>query len=150
MDRTANTFYREGGIYTMSTSDSFSGAGTVTRSLLVSLLVEHSEEKERESKVDVDDGAIVKGDEFELEVEESRAPLRLRQVVGPTVREHAEHDRLHLPCRSMCLVCITGRGANHGHRTVHDELGEQAPGVSFDYCFFRDQRGGLSTCAGGL
>ena len=33
---------------------------------------------------------------------------------------------------------------NHGHHQVRDELGEQAPEVSFDYCSFRDQPGGDS------
>ena len=70
-----------------------SGAGTVAPSFPVSLLVEHSQE-ERESNVELDDAATVKEDEFELEVKECRTPLRLRQVVGPTVRQRAGHDRL--------------------------------------------------------
>ena len=64
------------------------------------LVVEHSGE-ERRSKVDMDDGATVKEDEFQLEDGECRAALSLRQVVGlpPSVNVQG---RLH-----HC----TGRGA---------------------------------------
>ena len=68
--------------------------------------------------------------------------MRLRQVVGPTARERAEHDRFHLLCRPWCPVCVADRSVDHGHKTVRDERGEQAPEVSFDYCFLRDLPGG--------
>ena len=94
-----------------------------------------------DSRVSVEDRSCADEDEFDVKDEESRTPLRLRQVVGPTARERSKHDRLHLPYRSWCPVCVAGRGVNHGHHQVRDELGEQAPEVSFDYCFLRDQPG---------
>ena len=106
--------------------------------------LEHHEEKEMESRASVEDRSRADEDEFDVEVERSRTPLRLRQVVGPTARERSEHGRLHLPYRSWCPVCVACRGVNHGHQQVRDEFGEQAPEVSFDYCFLRDQPGGDS------
>ena len=78
-------------------------------------------------------------DELHADLEESTVPLRLRQVVGPTVRARSEHDRLNLSCKSWCPVCVAVRSVNHGHKTVRDVLGEQAPEVSFDHGFFYDQ-----------
>lgn len=95
-----------------------------------------------ESGVESGEGAIAEEKhEVEPADEEGRRPMRLKQVVGPTMRERVEHDRLHLPYRSWCPVCVAGRGANHGHKTVQDELGDHAPEVSFDYCFLRDYQG---------
>ena len=56
----------------------------------------------RRSKVDLDDEAILKEDELELKVEESRAPLRLRQIVRSTPRELAEQ---------AVSISFTGAGA---------------------------------------
>ena len=68
---------------------SSSGAGSVTTSFPVSPLVEHLEEKGMESRVSVEDRSCAVDDVFGVEVEESRAPRKLRQ--------RSEHDRLHLP-----------------------------------------------------
>ena len=80
-------------------------------------------QREMESKIDVDDD-IVEDDWFDTEVEESSAPLRWTQVVGSTARERAEHDRIHLPYRSWCPVCVSGQGTNHCHKTFRDDLEE--------------------------
>ena len=63
----------------------------------------HYAERETESKIDVENGSISK-DEFDPDLDRGRAPLTLRQVVGPIARERAEHDRLHLRYRSRCHV----------------------------------------------
>ena len=88
------------------------------------ILLEKHAEEERRSHAQVDDRAIVEADEFETAVEEGRAPLRLREVVGPTIRERAENDRLHLPCTYWY---VARRGANLGHPPMQDELGGQVP-----------------------
>ena len=93
----------------------------------------------RESKIDVENEPVAGDDELHTDLEESRVPLRLRQVIGPTVRAH----RLNLSCRSWCPVCVAVRSVNHGHKTVRDVLGKQAPEVSFDHGFFYDQPGEL-------
>ena len=62
--------------------------------------LEHYAEKETESKIDVENGSIAEDDECDTDEEASRAPLRLKQVVGHTARERVDHDRLHVPYRS--------------------------------------------------
>ena len=60
-------------------------------------------EEDAESNIELGDGDIVEEHES-TEVEESRAPLRLRRVAESIVGEHAEKDRHHLPYTSWCFV----------------------------------------------
>ena len=75
------------------------------------------------------------------DLEESRVPLELREVAGPTACQLVEHHRLDVLSSPVYVL----QRCNHGHKIARDEFGEQIPEGSFDSCL-RDQPRPLQTC----
>ena len=69
--------------------------------------------------------------------EEARAPEVLRDPGAPTQKEIEEHNTTHLPFRSWCPHCVTGKAQDRPHRMKKEEqMDKQVPEIVFDYGFF--------------
>ena len=54
----------------------------------------------------------------------------------PTKKEREEHDLTHIPYRSWCYHCVSGRGKEHPHfEDKHGEKEDRVPVVAMDYCY---------------
>ena len=73
----------------------------------------------------------------EPESEEARPPEVLRDPGAPTVKEIEEHNATHLPFRSWCPHCVTGKAQDRPHRMRKEaQMNKQVPEIVFDYGFF--------------
>ena len=94
------------------------------------------------SPVEVEDGDAGEGVYDEIECEEpvsaeARPPEVLRDPGAPTQREVEEHNITHLPFRSWCPYCVSGKAQDRQHRLrKEDQMAKQVPEVVFDYGFF--------------
>ncbi|MDA8582757.1 reverse transcriptase domain-containing protein [bacterium] len=102
---------------------------------------------------DVEDEAVIEKresddvEEEEVEVieeglqEEGRAPYRVKAPCRPSRKEREEHEATHVPFRSWCWYCVSGRGRNrpHPHGGSREEVEEHIPKISIDYFFFSKQ-----------
>ena len=70
------------------------------------------------------------------EKEEARQPEVLRDPGAPTQKEIEEHNVTHLPFRSWCQHCVSGKAQDRPHRTrKEDQEEKQVPEIVFDYGF---------------
>ena len=93
-------------------------------------------------EADGDEAAGESGEVIELDEEADAdwAPKRLAPDPGvPTADEVAEHDVDHLPYRTWCESCVTGRGTGEQHRK--GPVGS-VPVIAFDYLLVT--RGGVA------
>ena len=81
----------------------------------------------------------VEGEDFEeiecenKESEEARAPEVLRDPGAPTAKEIEEHNTTHLPFRSWCPHCVTGKAQDRPHRMKKEaQMEKQVPEIVFD------------------
>ena len=81
----------------------------------------------------------VEGEDFEeivceeKEGEEARAPEVLRDPGAPTAKEIEEHNTTHLPLRSWCPRCVTGKAQDRPHRMRKEaQMEKQVPEIVFD------------------
>ena len=89
------------------------------------------------------------GDEMREELEESDEipQVRLRVADRPPSRAAVEqHNRLHMPYRSWCPVCVAAKAVDmkHGGKVHADEDLSARSEMVLDYCFFREVAGGPS------
>ena len=76
------------------------------------------------------------GDEIEGDVVEEGQQINVRTVGKPSSqRELDEHMITHIPYRSWCKHCISGRGQNDHHRRQLADREQDVPTVSVDYAF---------------
>ena len=54
-------------------------------------------------------------------------------VKTPSRSEIEEHEKTHLPFRSLCKCCVKGRGVASPHASIKED--HRAPQVVMDYCF---------------
>ena len=76
---------------------------------------------------------------------EERAEFKPRALgKSPSRAEILEHNRLHMPFRSWCPVCISAKAPDlpHGRRRVGPDEASVRDEVSVDYCFLKDTVGG--------
>ena len=75
----------------------------------------------------------------EVESGEARAPEVLRDPGAPTQKEIEEHSVTHLPFRSWCPYCVTGKAHGRPHKSVKEQHDKQVPEIVFDYGFLGGQ-----------
>ena len=63
----------------------------------------------------------------EKESEEARAPEVLRDPGAPTLQEVEEHNITHMPFRSWCPRCVTGKAQERPHRKQETQGHKQIP-----------------------
>ena len=68
------------------------------------------------------------------EGEEARRPKTMRDPGAPTPREIDEHNITHMPYRSWCSSCVSGKARDKPHRHGDQEQ-KSIPEIVFDYCF---------------
>ena len=69
--------------------------------------------------------------------EEARPPEVLRDPGAPTQKELEDHSITHLPFRSWCPHCVSGKAQDRPHRMKkEDQMEKQIPEIVFDYGFF--------------
>jgi hypothetical protein len=56
----------------------------------------------------------------------------------PTEQEVQQHDITHLPFRSWCPHCVSGKARNRPHRKLKDKV-HQVPNIVVDYCFLKGE-----------
>ena len=83
------------------------------------------------TKEDVIEDANAEDDQ--LQCEENEARKVLPTTVLPSQAEIDEHWLDHLPCRSWCGTCVSGRGRERPHLRTHGK--RKIPTLAFDYCF---------------
>ena len=67
------------------------------------------------------------------EQEEARQPEVLRDPGAPTQKEIEEHNVTHLPFRSWCQHCVSGKAQDRPHRMrKEDQEEKQVPEIVFD------------------
>ena len=71
----------------------------------------------------------------EKEGEEARRPEVLRDPGAPTPKEVEEHNVTHMPFRSWCPHCVSGKAQSRHHKRVDHQGEKQIPEVVFDYGF---------------
>ena len=70
--------------------------------------------------------------------EEAVSARPLPSPSDPTEEEKETHAATHLPYRSWCPSCVSGRRDNPGHyRVPEDPLKGRVPEVHLDYCYLR-------------
>ena len=76
--------------------------------------------------------------------DESRDVQRRKMGRPPSSSEIQEHNRLHMPYRSWCPVCVSAKAPDlpHFRRGAAEEDSAQRDEVSLDYCFMKDVVGG--------
>ena len=73
----------------------------------------------------------------EVESEEARPPEVLRDPGAPTSKEIEEHNATHLPFRSWCPYCVTGKAQDRPHRMRKEaQMEKSVPEIVFAYGFF--------------
>ena len=86
----------------------------------------------------------------EKESEEARDPIVLRDPGSPTPREIEEHNVTHMPFRSWCPHCVSGKAKERHHKKQTDADKKNIPEIVFDYCFLGwdewPKKGGLRWC----
>ena len=65
----------------------------------------------------------------------------MRKPDEPTAREREAHEACHVPFRSWCLDCVSGRGVESPHRTNEEKQDEAVSLISGDYGFVRETAG---------
>ena len=93
--------------------------------------------------VDEPEDTMPTGEEVDRSAE---GRIQTTRVIGrpPSEREVREHNRLHMPYRSWCPICISAKGTDVGHKSQSGRAGEceERREVSLDYCFLKDAVGG--------
>ena len=79
-----------------------------------------------------EEAETIEGEE-ELNAEEVEEARPLPNPVLPDQAEIARHNIDHLPYRSWCRACVSGRGRALPHRRVDGQ--RRIPTLAFDYCF---------------
>ena len=67
----------------------------------------------------------------ERESEEARAPEVLRDPGAPTPKEVEDHNVTHLPFRSWCLHCVSGKAQDRPHKRSENQNEKQIPEIVF-------------------
>ena len=92
------------------------------------------EEVTEEATEEVEEKEIKVEEREEEEGKEARRPNTLRDPGAPTPREIEEHNVCHIPYRSWCPSCVSGKARDKPHRSVEQDE-KILPEVVFDYCF---------------
>ena len=71
--------------------------------------------------------------------EEVRKIRQIRKPNEPTAQERLEHDRVHLPFRSWCEICVKGRGKEPHYK--HEDADRAMFSVVIDFFFIADGKG---------
>ena len=69
----------------------------------------------------------------------AQAPRGMPSPCAPTADEVAKHCLTHLPYRSWCKFCVSGKRPNAAHTKLPGHSRE-IPLLAADYCFLRDER----------
>ena len=105
---------------------------------------EFQEIEESTSDDEEQDPSVLHGIDDQSETEREARQLRRQRHAHrpPTVEEIQEHLRTHLPNRSWCQHCVSGRGVStqHRRRNLGEDSVEVATGA-VDYCFLRNTTG---------
>ena len=113
---------------------------------------EVQEIEESTSDDEEQDASVLHGIDDESEIEREREARQLRRQRRahrlPTVEEMQEHLRTHLPYKSWCQHCVTGRGVitQHRRRNLGEDSAEVAT-VAVDECFQRNSSTFCSCCS---
>ena len=154
-------FGRKSGVYVLNTRvkkgsarrNIFCQAGNVISraSRAVSPLLEQvsdaeevQEIEESPSNDEEQDQCVLLWIDDESEIERERRPLRRQRHSHrlPTSSEMKEHLRTHLPYRSWCQHCVSGRGVGTQRRRRNPgEDSVEVAIVAVDHCFFRNTPG---------
>ena len=90
----------------------------------------------------VDGGEVRIDDSYELDSDEpivAQTPVGKPSPDTPTAEEVALHWLTHIPYRSWCRWCVSGKCRNAAHRQL-PEHSREVPLLVADYCFLRDSR----------
>ena len=69
--------------------------------------------------------------------------IKMKTVGKPaSQRELEEHMATHIPYRSWCKHCISGRGQNDHHRHQLSGEEQEIPTISIDYAFLGERQRG--------
>ena len=74
-------------------------------------------------------------EEMEQQGEEAQAAVPVKDPGAPSAKEIAEHELTHLPHRSWCPACVTGRSRDRAHKRLSNREPSSVPCVVFDYGF---------------
>ena len=69
--------------------------------------------------------------------EEKPQKVKVQRIKEPSIREREEHEVNHMPYRSWCKFCVSGRGISSHHHVkgiAKDEEG-RLPTIGMDYMF---------------
>ena len=105
---------------------------------------EVQEIEESTSDDEEQDHCVLHGIDDESEIKTEARQLRRQRDPHrpPTVEEMQEHLRTHLPYRSWCQHCVSGRGVSTQHRRRNPgEHSVEGATVAVDYCFLRNTPG---------
>ena len=71
---------------------------------------------------------------FDSDDEEARKPRVSRDPGAPTEEQIEDHNVIHLPFRSWCPACVSGKAKDRMHCRIKNEV-QEVPIIVFDYCF---------------
>ena len=87
---------------------------------------------------------MVDGIREELEESDEIPRMKLRVTERPPSKAAVEqHNRLHMPYRSWCPVCVAAKAVDSQHRgRIHEDEDVAARSeMALDYCFFQGHGG---------
>ena len=99
-------------------------------------------ESVRPQIMNFDEGDEVKQDEGAISEEEEEGQKTKLRAIGkpPSQKEFEEHMALHLPYRSWCRHCVSGRGQSDHHRKQLGQEDQEIPVISIDYAYLGDAK----------
>ena len=71
----------------------------------------------------------------EKESDEAKTPEVLRDPGAPTPKEVDQHNATHLPFRSWCPHCLSGKAQDQHHKKREEQDEKQIPEIVLDYVF---------------
>ena len=77
----------------------------------------------------------------DLPAEEGAGAKVLPVPVRPTQQEVDLHNATHVPFRSWCPFCVSGKAKSHPHFSKSEERESDIPVVSLDYAFLGEEEG---------
>ena len=84
----------------------------------------------------------ITGEEFGGDVVSEGQTIKMRTVGKPaSLKEFEEHMTSHIPYRSWCKHCISGRGQSDHHRHQLGGGDQEVPTISLDYAFLGESGG---------
>ena len=89
-------------------------------------------------------GWVFPGNQLRVLIKAEKVDGKLKMIADPrkpSDREVEDHNRMHMPYRNWCPLCVAGRGKGHMHHDREDHEGDRGAEVNVDYAFLRNCEG---------